>query len=217
MKRVSCEVLARYIQSRLPPGLVPGGVFVGSADHEDAEAQPQIRVLAQQWTFDPYNVADVDETLANVVLVETGWWEGNTEIRILGTTQPQREAIEEAVLDILVGDDELSPGIVTALTPPVKIRGQQTSYQAPCTWAIATQEWRDEFSFDDHRYAFLELETVVPALGVRGKTYTINDLIIEFEASTGMDTVTPATAATPAADPGTESFSVDSDGHMVPV
>lgn len=206
IKRLGAELLAQYLTAKLPPGL--SGVKVSAATPEDKFDTTGIRILPGKFTFDPYNQAEVDDTGATVLVAEVGWWEGDTEVRCVAPTPAEREALEDYVLNVLLGDDQLAPGIITLQSKPAVIGGAQTTYQAVVTFALDEAEWREEMAFSDKRYSFINLETVLPALVVRGATYTINTLEVDFDVGTGIN---PDDLAAPV---GTENLDVHEDGTV---
>lgn len=206
IKKLGVDLLRQYMQANLPPDL--SAVEVVAAEAEDRFEGTSIRVLPGKFRFDPYNQADVDDTDSTILVAEVGWWEGTTEIRCVAPTAAEREVLEDYVLNVLLGNDPLSPGVLNIRSLPVSIAGTQTSYRATVSFALDESEWREELAFSDKRYSFITLDTVLPALVVRGGTYTITSLEVDFDVGTS---VNPDDLAAPT---GTENLIVQDDGTV---
>lgn len=205
MKRACVESLATALRAVLPVNV---DVRACAADWEEPTQFPAVSVLPGKFTFDPWQEREVDDTQADKLFLEVGEFEGNVEIRVSARSRAQRELVEDAVLNYFLSRP-LTPGVQTTTLPPVPVGGVATTYQATCAFALDDEEWREEMAFSDKRYTFLDVEAWFPALVVRSGVYTIQQLVLAFDAD--VNEVVGASPA-PTAPASEEDLLIAADG-----
>lgn len=184
IKRACLEALASALRTALPPSVDVAAV---AADYEEKTTFPSVRILPGRFTFDSSQEQEVDDAQADKLFVQVGEFVGNVEVRVCAKSRAQRENVEDVVLNWFLSP-EWTPGTRTVLLPSgVLVGGWATTYQAPCTFELNEEEWREEAVFSDKRFSFVELDATFPALAVRTQTYTIQDLRLVMEADVNLD------------------------------
>jgi hypothetical protein len=177
----------------------------GDDDVEDTSSYPAIRIVTRTVEFNPWqeesleNVADAALTARE--LARVGDFDGRMEIRLYETYETKREALEQAVLDVLMSR-EGSPGNYVVTTPALTVAGVVTLYQAPVSCFLDNAEWQEEFVFEKKRMSFLTLDFSYPALVLRSAPQ-INEIRVTLQ--TGLTANAPS-----------EVISVDETGDLDP-
>jgi hypothetical protein len=209
LKRFASEALAERMREILPPALGVSVKVAAAADPEEKNDFPSLKVLPQSFTFTPLQELEVDDTNPDLLLSEVGEFEGMVEIRISARNLPEREAIQDAVMQAFL-EPELSPGVITLATDPPIVNGVQLAKGTFVSFQLDSEDWRDELAFSKKRYTFLECTAQFPALIVRN-VKTINELILALEVDLNDLNEPDAEIATEL-----EDFVVQSDGTLVP-
>lgn len=187
IKRASLDAMKRALEASISPALGLT-IEVASADWEEPTKLPSVRLIPGKYTFEPWQEREADDTQPDRVFLEVGTFEGTVELRCYACNKTEREEIEDAVLNAFLST-ELAPGILTAQTVPLTVGGFATIYQAVASFALDTEEWREEMVFNKKRASFMDVTAWYPALATRGETYTIEQLILAFNEDLSSDAV----------------------------
>jgi hypothetical protein len=194
LKQTAAKALASAIGSNI--AALDGNYDAGSDDEEVQATYPALRVIPKAMTFTPFQEnetgnddgADVtDHTVACV-----GDFEGVAEVRIYSESKSKREFLEQTILDLFLRTTEGAPGMLTATTPALVLRGRQTLYEATVSAFLDEEDWQEEMVFAKKRYSFIQVQFVYPAMVLRS-AYTIDDLQLaiayELDATASEETV----------------------------
>jgi len=152
LKRQAAQALATYLSAQ-----IPGIPFTAvSADYEQDATFPCGVVIPRHGQFMAWQ-DDEKETTSTKQLVTVGEFEGQVEIRLCGLEQPQREDLEQQVMDVLASS-EFSPGVVTLQAPAISIGGTQFTHQPLVVFSLTDEDWREEMVFTSERYASLMMD-----------------------------------------------------------
>lgn len=187
VKRAMVDAFVAAFQAALPASLQID-VQGSGANWEEPSKFPALRIIpSEKFKFDPMQEQEIDDTQPDQLLVEVGDFEGMIELRAVGRNRKEREIIEDAVMNVLLGK-EGTPGVLVAQTAPVTIGGFASLYQATVSMCLSDEEWRDEMVMDRKRYTFITLDAYYPALVTRANVYAINELVLAFNEDLNSDT-----------------------------
>lgn len=166
IKRAAAEALATYLKDKIPQ--FKGNISSQWADEEEIAVFPSLRILPQKMSFSPFQDDELDDTADNRLVLSVGDFEGDFELRLFARSQPEREDLEQRVLDAFMLR-EGAPGVLTTVTEPVTLNvlgeGEEyTLYQAPVTFTLDNDEWEEEKVFSKKRFTYMSVYGLFPAL-----------------------------------------------------
>lgn len=174
IKRQALETLKNYLAPRL------AGVHVHaySAGPEEPAQAPCLVIIGDRFVFQPFQADEVHDPGegADYVILDVGSFAGRVEMRLYAKSVPERERLEQAILDAFL-ETPGAPGVVKTNSPALTVGGQVTLYQAPIAYRLDEEEWREEFAFEGRRFSFLDIEVDFPAL-VKRAAYTLQDVYL---------------------------------------
>jgi hypothetical protein len=205
LRRAAAVAVAQAIASAVAStdAAAAANCKAGEDDQESGATYPSIRVLTRAIEFTPWQEEsvgdDADPALAARELSRVGDFDGRLQIRVYHNHAVRREALEQAILDLLIGT-EGAPGNFVVQTAPVMLRGVQTLYPATVSCFLDEGTWEEELVFEKKRMSFLELDFSFPGLALRDAP-VINEIRLALEVPMGsVEEVT----------------SIDEDGTLTP-
>lgn len=175
IKLEAARAIAAVLDAAIPE--LTGRCDAAHADEEEQADFPSLRVIPRRFTFQASDeeIIELDDaTLWDKALCNIGDFEGQFEIRIYSEYAHKRAELEAKVLEVFFAN-EGAPGLF-AKTAPVKLRGEQTLYEAPVAVHLDSTEWDEELVFAKKRYSFLLADAQFPALALRDEVTT--DILI---------------------------------------
>lgn len=202
---MAADLLADYIGRKIPEFKHIHSVL---AEPEEINAYPCAVISASQSSlaFHPEQERSELETGDDSEVVCVGNWTGTFEVRIHETTPAGRDALEARVTELFL-EREGAPGTLVLESPPLVVQGVGTLYRAPIAYDIVESEWREELAFSKKRFAFIDVEVVLPALMHRQDRPRIQQLILAV--SNDLDAVIT--------DPSVTQYEVSEDGDLTQV
>jgi hypothetical protein len=194
LKQTAATALASAIGADI--AALNGNYAAGSDDEEVKATYPALRVIPREMEFSPFQENETGDDAGTDVAAHTvacvGDFEGTAEIRIYSESRSRREHIEELVLDLFLRTTEGAPGMLTAQTPQLVLRGRQTLHAATVSAFLEDEDWQEEMVFAKKRYSFIQVQFVYPALVLR-EAYDIDNLQLaiayELDATEAEETV----------------------------
>lgn len=180
IKRVVGEAIASYIATRIP---ALSNISAVQSGPEEEFATPSVRLISETLTFEPETLQEVywREDIDDGKLVQDcGQFSGLVTLQLWTNSKPAREQYEQAIIDLFLGSDEFSPGTIYIDSPTLTINSYVSLYSTQIRVRLDKEQWREELSFEAHRYSFLNLEVDFPALTTTNAA-TITDLELWLE------------------------------------
>jgi hypothetical protein len=164
MKRFVGDALVGFFSSALPA--LNGNVKIGQDGPETNFTPPAVRLFFETLTFSPENFqeeyyADPDD---GKLVYDMGEWDGLLRIELWCSTKPERETLEQLILDQFLSFDAWSPGTISVMTQNLTINGYVALYAAQIKMWLDQEEWQEEMSFEGHRYTYITVPVSFPAL-----------------------------------------------------
>lgn len=164
IKRIVGKAIADYIAANVT-GL-SGRVSEVLDGPEQAMVFPSATVLPDALTYEPqqadevYWRTDIDD---GKIVLNVGDFAGTYELRLYTKTRPERELYEQRILDLFLSTQD-APGTIYVNTPTLTVGGYVSLYSAQIQVRLDSEQWREEFAFENRRYVFIDLDIAFPAL-----------------------------------------------------
>src|SRR5260221_3398203 len=100
-------------------------------------------------------------------------------IELWCSSKPERETFEQAILDLFLAFDNWTPGTISLMTPNLTINGYVSLFAAQVKLWLDQEDWREEMSFEGHRYTFITVPVSFPAL-TSANAVTLTELNIDL-------------------------------------
>jgi hypothetical protein len=184
IKRIAGDAIAAYIAGAIP---TLASVATAQAGPETNFPEgPSVRLMPQITTFEPSNADEVYYTDPDdgKLVYQVGDFTGIIQLELWTRTKPEREKFEQLILDLFLADP-FAPGTLILTTPTLTIKSYVSLYSAELKVRLDQEDWKEEMSFESHRYTYLELMIDFPALtSVNAVTMTKIDVDFssDFEA-----------------------------------
>jgi hypothetical protein len=184
IKRIIGDAIAAYIAGAIP---TLASVATAQAGPETNFPEgPSVRLMPQITTFEPSNADEVYYTDPDdgKLVYQVGDFTGIIQLELWTRTKPEREKFEQLILDLFLADP-WAPGTLILSTPTLTINGYVSLYSAELKVRLDQEDWKEEMSFESHRYTYLELMIDFPALtSANAVTIAELDVIVstDFEA-----------------------------------
>jgi hypothetical protein len=177
LRKESAKALGAFLAELVPS--LKARFVVGQPDPEKDATYNGLAILPGRFSFEGQQDEELDESQVGTTLVEVGSLSGTVELRIYARTAAERDDLEQQVTEAMLSR-EGSPGTVVVTLANLSSGGLRWGYEPPCTFALDSVDWEDEFAFDKRRYGFVSLNAWLPVLLTRtgdGAT-TIDTMIL---------------------------------------
>lgn len=173
IKKIAVKALADYISTRVPE--LTTSTHVGAQGPEITAKWPSLVLVPGSFSFNPIQADEVyDPEDIDVLVSEVGDFEGVVELQLFAKSGPERNKIEQKIVDLFLSTP-WAPGVIKTTTPNLTVGGTATLYPAPVAFRLDGEDWQEEFSFEKRRFSFLDVELNFPALMLQ-TAYTIDTL-----------------------------------------
>lgn len=189
IKRIVCRAVASYLAANVT-GLANKVSDRQPGPEKDTEF-PSALVLPDSFTFQPEEPDEVywdEDNDDGKVVITVGEFTGQAELRLYAKTVPERELYEQRIMDLFLSQ-EGSPGTLFITTPTLTINGYVSLHSVEIKVRLESEEWQEEFSFEDRRYSFIDISFAYPAITTRD-AHTIESLQMAMADLTGDPTET---------------------------
>lgn len=197
LKRVVGDTVASYIATAIPA--LNSNVKTGQDGPETNFNPPAVRLMFETLTFSPENFQE--EYFATPddgkIVYDVGEWDGLLRIELWCSSKPERETLEQAILDLFLSFDNWTPGTISLMTPNLTINQYVSMYAAQIKIWLDQEEWQEEMSFEGHRYTFMTVPISFPAL-TSASAVTMTELDVVF--SSDIEVVITNSSQVPATD-----------------
>ncbi len=170
--------LATAIQAEVTTWLGMHTVVVGLPDWDDPSCFPSVSVAAAgAFEFHPFEVDELEDATDSTAVVTVGDFTGKVVVTTGSRSQPEREAIQDAVLDLFLRDP-LRRGVLMVDVGTFLVAGVTFTGPIRVGFTLDGDGWQDEMVMDRKRFGTLDLQVDIPALTVLRDVYTIDHLVL---------------------------------------
>lgn len=180
IKRAVCNAVANYLAANVT-GLA-GKVTAGQVGPEQETQFPSATIEPSGFQFVPEDPDEVlEETDGSIQTV--GEFQGLAELKLYATTRVMREEYEQRITDLFLSQQD-SPGTLYVDTETLTVSNVATLYSAQIKVRMESEDWEEEYTFENRRYSFIDLSFAYPAL-VRRAAVDIDSLQLALAGLTG--------------------------------
>lgn len=184
LKRVVSTAIANYLAANVT-GL--SGLVSDKKEGPDKQtAFPSAALETDSFRFVPEDPDEVywdEDTDDGKLVLSVGEFEGSGEIRLYCKTVPERELYEQRILDLFLSQQG-SPGTLYITTPQLTVNGYVALHTVEIKVRLESEEWQEEFAFENRRYSFMDISFAYPALTTRDAA-TIESIQLALAGLTG--------------------------------
>lgn len=199
----------RYLAAKALKGAIESAVTTLANKVDVYQALPEIdpvpptlAILPGRMEFEPFQEDYLWGEDTTRELVEVGALSGTWELRLLAKSIPERETIEDLVMNVFMQRPG-APGTLVVSLASLVVRGVTTGYSAPITFTLDSEAFREEFAFSNKRWSYLDLAVSIPLLVLRDAVYDMDSLRLAF------------TEDLDSSSPDTDEVEVEDDGGLV--
>ncbi len=171
LKRVVSKAIANYLAANVT------GLSNVSSKQEGPEKDtifPSAMLETGSFRFVPEDPDEVywfgedtdDDADDGKLVLSVGEFEGQAELRLYAKNVPERELYEQRIMDLFLAQQG-SPGTLYITTPTLTVNGYVSLHSVEIKLRLESEEWQEEFAFENRRYSFIDVSFAYPALTTR--------------------------------------------------